>query len=184
VEACSRLNHLNVASFIDTHFDKDLMAIIVPYYANGDIISFIERHTPVDGMTMFSMASTVSPLCGPGAHLDRRLKINQAITAVAALHTDGTVHGNLHGVSDFRLNLKHPFTFQSQHNFRVNDHGTVVLTDVGIDAALRRVKQYACIPERYRWTARELLISDGTLQPTMQSDVWSLGCTISEASLS
>jgi hypothetical protein len=68
----------------------------------------------------------------------------------------------------------------------VNDRGTVVLADVGIDAALRSVKQYSHIQERYRWVARELLMphQDGMIRPTMQADVWALASTIVEVSLS
>jgi hypothetical protein len=86
-----------------TRLEHDSVFVIVPYYSNGDMISFIKRNAPVEGMKKFSIASTVPSSYGPGSHIDRRLKIREAIEAVAVLHANGIVHGNLHGVSDLQL---------------------------------------------------------------------------------
>jgi hypothetical protein len=67
----------------------------------------------------------------------------------------------------------------------VNDYGDVVLIDIGTDAALQSVKKIAHVPERYRWAATELLVvpDDSIPQRTLEADIWSLACTITEVKL-
>ncbi|TFK62626.1 kinase-like protein [Pluteus cervinus] len=178
-ESWKRLRHPNILSVHSLVETQDELAFVLPWYPRGNITTHLRQREHASALR------------------DKLRFAREISVGLEYLHGQDIIHGNLIPVS---IHLGLDLTPQThtiyQDNVLIDVEGRAVISDIGVDLALRCVSGLLdVLHPRFKWRAPEILTAEPDRlrelregdnaswvvgEPTEAADVFSLGRTIHE----
>ncbi|CAE6462477.1 unnamed protein product [Rhizoctonia solani] len=141
----SKCEHPNVMPLLGVALYKGQLAMISPWMEHGSMTVYLSHHPQVD---LYAMCTQVAD-------------------AVAYLHNDRIIHGDIKGAN---------ILISKDCTPMLSDFGTSVLREYTLEFATTTSDQHA---STLRWTAPEIFMT--LTKHTIEGDIYALGMTILEA---